>query len=149
MFDFNPYSPYNSYMAAQQRFGGQPMNQPSMMQNAPQQAQNIGITVAQVPTIEHVEQVQMAPGERKLVLVQNNPNFLAIRVADQAGFVSTEYRVTQVVDPKTLKTVPQYASVESVEALKNEIQQLKNIIGGVLNESNAKPSVRTEQPGNE
>lgn len=141
MYDFNPYNPYNSYIATQQRFGNQMMNQPPMMQSQPQQA---GIGVAQVPTIEHVEQVQMTPGEMKIVLIQNNPNYMAIRVADRAGFVSTH-----IVDPKTLKTVQQYAPIESVAVLRDEIEQLKRMIGGVANEPNAKHAVREEQSGNE
>lgn len=155
MFDYNnPYGMYGigANYGAQLRFPNQMMNQSPMMQNVPQQAQNTpqtSISAAIVPTIENVENVQMAPGEIKIIMIQNNPNYMAIRVADRAGFVSTEYRETHIVDPKTLNSVPQYAPIESVEALKNEIQQLKNMIGGGLNESDAKHAVRSEQSGNE
>lgn len=120
-------NPYNFQFMQQPQY----MQQPQMV---PQEAQ---ITVAQVQTIDQVERVQMLPGERKIVLVQNDPNFLAIRVANNAGFVSTEYRTSQIIDPKTMQQQVQYAPVQAVVELKNEVDELKKMIGG---KKNAKPT---------
>ena len=135
------YNPYMIGMAPQMasnpQFNQMGYNyQPQQMQ-AVQPNPTASIMVAQVPTVEHVEQVQMNPGDRKIVLVQNNPDFIAIRVADNAGFVSTEYRMSHVVDPKTLQAQPQYAPVQAVLELKNEIDEIKKSLGGVIN---AKPN---------
>lgn len=112
---YNPYAfnPYNQQYLMQQQ-------QMQQMQQVQPESKVPGITVVQVPTIDHVEQIQMLPGERKIVLVQNNPDFLAIRVADNAGFVNTEYRMSQVFDPKAAQQQQQvqYAPLDSVVQLK-------------------------------
>lgn len=132
MYGMNPYyqNPYSPVQTSQL---------PSFMQGGPLAAngftgmQETKITVAQVPTIEQVERVQMLPGEIKIVLVQNNPDFLAIRAADNAGFVTTQYRTSTIIDPKTMQSQAQYASVQSVAELKNEINEIKKALGGALN----------------
>ena len=110
--------------------------QQQMQQNIPQipmqyQQQDLRMTVAQVPTIEHVEQVQMAPNDRKIILVQNDPDVMAIRVADNAGFVSTEYRRSKVFSPKSDSQQIQYAPYQTVEKLREEIEELKKLVGGI------------------
>lgn len=124
----NPYS--FQFMApqnmAQSQYMAPGISTPGGQFMPQQEAQ---ITVAQVPTIDQVERVQMLPGERKIVLVQNDPNFLAIRVADNAGFVSTEYRTSQVIDPKTMNQQVQYAPVQAVVELKSEVDELKKMMG--------------------
>lgn len=134
-YQINPYQPYPP--------------QPQQMQNTQplQQGMKVsGITVVQVPTIEHVEQVQMFPSERKIVLVQNNPDFMAIRVADNAGFVNTEYRMTQVFDPKSTQQQQQvqYAPMDAVMQLKKELDDLKKSLEGKDAKSNSRNVVRTE-----
>lgn len=111
-------------------------NYQQMQAQLPAEAQ---ITVAQVPTVDHVEQVQMRPGERKIILVQNDPNFLAIRVADTAGFVTTEYRTSQVIDPKSATQQIQYASVHAVMELKKEVDGLREMIEKGVVDNGSKP----------
>lgn len=132
-YQMNPYQPYPP--------------QPQQMQNAQALQQGMkmsGITVVQVPTVDHVEQVQMLPGERKIVLVQNNPDFMAIRVADNAGFVSTEYRMTQVFDPKSTQQQVQYAPMETVMQLKNELDEIKKALEGKDAKSTSRNTARSE-----
>lgn len=134
-YQINPYQPYPP--------------QPQQMQNtqALQQGMKVsGITVVQVPTIEHVEQVQMFPGERKIVLVQNNPDFMAIRVADNAGFVNTEYRMSHVFDPKAAQQQQQvqYAPLDSVVQLKKELDDLKKMMEGKDAKSTSRNAARSE-----
>lgn len=132
-YQMNPYQPYPP--------------QPQQMQNTQtlQQGMKVsGITVVQVPTIDHVEQVQMFPGERKIVLVQNNPDFMAIRVADNAGFVNTEYRITQVFDPKSTQQQVQYAPMETVVQLKNELDEIKKALEGKDAKSTSRNAARSE-----
>ena len=63
MYNYNPYYP---------QFGQQnsiyPQNQ--FIQNQ----QNPGMEVVPVPTIQQVEQVGLQPGQRKMVMVQNEPS---------------------------------------------------------------------------
>lgn len=132
-YQMNPYQPYPP--------------QPQQMQNAQALQQGMkmsGITVVQVPTVDHVEQVQMLPGERKIVLVQNNPDFMAIRVADNAGFVNTEYRMTQVFDPKSTQQQVQYAPMETVMQLKNELDEIKKALEGKDAKSTSRNAARSE-----
>lgn len=158
--DFNPYgfagvSPY-----------GNPYNSPYLMQQQQQQqqlAQNqqqmqqvgmrvSGITVVQVPTISNVDQIQMMPGERKIVFVQDDPDFLAIRVADSAGFVKTEYRRSQIFDPKAAQQAAQYAPMDAVAQLRQEVDALKTRLSEVtadVAKPATRPFVRAEQSGRE
>lgn len=132
-YQMNPYQPYPP--------------QPQQMQNAQALQQGMkmsGITVVQVPTVDHVEQVQMLPGERKIVLVQNNPDFMAIRVADNAGFVSTEYRMTQVFNPKSTQQQVQYAPMETVVQLKDELDEIKKALEGKDAKSTSRNAARSE-----
>lgn len=141
------YSPYNPYgYLFPQNGQQQPFMPQNMMQSPVQyQPQEPRITVAQVPTIEHVEQVQMAPNDRKIVLIQNNPDVMAIRVADNAGFVSTEYRRSQIFDPKSETPQVQYAPYQAVAKLQKEVEELKKAIGGVKDAKPAsKPTIRSE-----
>lgn len=79
MYNYNPYYP---------QFGQQnsiyPQNQ--FIQNQ----QNPGMEVVPVPTIQQVEQVGLQPGQRKMVMVQNEL-VIAARYADNMGLVTTEY----------------------------------------------------------
>ena len=134
-YQMNPYQPYPP--------------QPQQMQNTQtlQQGMKVsGITVVQVPTIDHVEQVQMFPGERKIVLVQNNPDFMAIRVADNAGFVNTEYRITQVFDPKAMQHQQQvqYAPLDSVVDINNRLEKIEKMMEGKDAKSTSRNAARSE-----
>ena len=109
---------------------------------SPATASMQGWGLAIVPTINDVEHVQMTPGERKVVLIQNSPNIHAIRAADAAGFVATEYRESKVIDPKSLapeQPQQQYASIQEVNDLKTEIAKLKSMLEG----ANAKPTAKS------
>lgn len=107
---------------------------------SPMPASMQGWGLAIVPTINDVERVQMTPGERKVVLIQNSPNIHAIRAADAAGFVATEYRESKVIDPKSLapEQPQQYASIQEVNDLKTEIAKLKSMLEGVNAKSASK-----------
>lgn len=141
---YNPYAfnPYNQQYLMQQ----QQMQQIQQMQQSQPESKVPGITVVQVPTIDHVEQIQMLPGERKIVLVQNNPDFMAIRVADNAGFVNTEYRMSQVFDPKAVQQQQQvqYAPLDSVVQLKKELDDLKKMMEGKDAKSTSRNAARSE-----
>lgn len=138
---YNPYAfnPYNQQYLMQQQ-------QMQQMQQVQPESKVPGITVVQVPTIDHVEQIQMLPGERKIVLVQNNPDFLAIRVADNAGFVNTEYRMSKVFDPKAAQQQQQvqYAPLDSVVQLKKELDDLKKMMEGKDAKSTSRNAARSE-----
>lgn len=138
---YNPYAfnPYNQQYLMQQQ-------QMQQMQQVQPESKVPGIAVVQVPTIDHVEQVGMLPGDRKIVLVQNNPDFLAIRVADNAGFVNTEYRMSQVFDPKAAQQQQQvqYAPLDSVVQLKKELDDLKKMMEGKDAKSTSRNAARSE-----
>lgn len=123
---FNPYGFQPGYQTGFQ----QPMS-PMQAQRPPE------ITVAQVATVDQVEQVQMMPGDRKIILVQNAP-IIAIRIADQMGLVQTEYRRTEVFDPRTQQQKPaqEYAPMalvlqmqEQLQAITGELSSMKGVNG--------------------
>lgn len=147
------YSPQNSLYNQPNNFTPSQYNQPQIGAQAQTSA---GITVVQVPTIDHVDQVQMMPGDRKIVLVQNAP-VIAIRIADQMGLVQTEYRHTEPFDPRQpqpqpVQSIPaqsEYVPMAEFEHLKSEIteirEELKYIKGG---SNNGKPSKQPVSGGN-
>ena len=141
---YNPYAfnPYNQQYLMQQ----QQMQQIQQMQQPQPESKVPGITVVQVPTIDHVEQIQMLPGERKIVLVQNNPDFMAIRVADNAGFVNTEYRMSQVFDPKSAQQQQQvqYAPLDSVVDINNRLEKIEKMMEGKDAKSTSRNAARSE-----
>lgn len=81
---FNQYSPYG-YPQFGQPAGAFPQ---AFGQTAP--TNTPGMEVVPVPTIQQVEQVGLQPGQRKMVMVQNEP-VIAARCADNMGLVTTEY----------------------------------------------------------
>src|SRR5699024_1935732 len=64
------YSPQNGLYNQPNNFTPNQFGQP---QTGTQPQTSAGITVGQVATIEQVEQVQLMPGEKKIILVQNAP----------------------------------------------------------------------------
>lgn len=106
---YNPYNPYaylypGQQMAQQQAFQPQGiMNIPQMQQPTPQTAQapQTGPDWVKVPEIQQVEQVQVQPGAKSWVMVQNQPVF-ALRVADQMGLVTTSYYRFEKIDPAAM-----------------------------------------------
>lgn len=84
MYGMNPYYP---------QFNPQNFGQPIQNVMTPQPTQmnmQTGIEVVPVTTIQQVEQVGLQPGQRKMVMVQNEP-VIAARYADNMGLVTTEY----------------------------------------------------------
>lgn len=84
---YNQFTPYG-YPQFGQQANGYPQNM-YMPNNATVQAPS-GMEVVPVSLIQQVEQVQVQPGQRKMVLVQNEP-VIASRFADNMGLVTTEY----------------------------------------------------------
>lgn len=84
------YNQFPTYVYPQlgQQANGYPQNM-YMPNNATSQATG-GMEVVPVSLIQQVEQVQVQPGQRKMVLVQNEP-VIASRSADNMGLVTTEY----------------------------------------------------------
>lgn len=62
---------------------------PQMQQQRPV-CQQQTTDVVQVATVQQVEQVQMQYGQRKIIMVQNEP-VIAMRVADNMGLTTTDY----------------------------------------------------------
>lgn len=90
-------APFNgpiNQQSAQQGLFGQPMPQPSPAPSA----QQTGPDWLQVPELRQVEQIQVQPGGKAWVMVQNEPIF-ALRVADQMGLVTTSYYRFEKIDP--------------------------------------------------
>lgn len=87
----NP-SPYQ--YPAPSSFGAQNMMQPQPQQKP---AQQTGPDWIQVATAQQVEQVNVQPGGKAWVMVQNAPVF-ALRVADNMGLVTTDYYRFEKID---------------------------------------------------
>lgn len=129
---FNPYGFQPGYQTGFQ----QPMS-PMQAQRPPE------ITVAQVATVDQVEQVQMMPGDRKIILVQNAP-IIAIRIADQMGLVQTEYRRTEVFDPRTQRQGPaqEYAPMALVLQMQEQLQAITGELSSMKGANNRGRSVK-------
>lgn len=60
-----------------------------------------------VQTVDQVEQVQVQPGQRRIVMVQNEP-VIAARIADNMGLVTTQYYQLTPYDPHVVaQSVPE------------------------------------------
>lgn len=81
---------YNQYPYGYQQFGQQANTFPQNMYMQNSAMNPSGMEVVPVPSIQQVEQVQVQPGQRKMVLVQNEP-VIASRSADNMGLVTTDY----------------------------------------------------------
>lgn len=130
------YGPYG-YMPQQYQQFQQPVQQPV------QQSSQAGINVIQVATMQQVEQAQIAPGSKTLVLVQSDP-VIAMRTADNMGITTTDYYQISKFDPKTAQAQPTQDYVTRAE-FNAFVEQINKINGGAVNESNgagnaAKPS---------
>ena len=98
--NFNPYQMGNFVQNA---------NNYNQQFQQPQQSQAPGgLDIVTVQTIQQVEQIQINPGQRRLVMVQNEP-VVAMRVADNMGIASTEYYQLVKFDPTSR------ASAQAVE----------------------------------
>lgn len=139
---FNPgFNQLNQQMQQLQQFQ-QPQPQP--------QPQTPAFSVGQVATVDQVEQIQLQPGERKIVLVQSQP-VLAMRTADAMGLVNTRY--FQLVDynphAQTSPMQGEYAPLSVVQDMQAQIseltQQIMDMKGAM---SNAKSSVKRNADAN-
>lgn len=122
MFGGYPYTPYFNPQTGQIMTSGAFQNQygmqqgQGMQQNGFQAAQNAQQTMEVVPvqTIQQVEQIGLQPGQRKMVMVQNDA-VVALRVADPvSGLVDTKYFNLVEFDPHAVQT--QVAPVNYVTA---------------------------------
>lgn len=75
----------------------QPVPAPQMPANGPD--------LVTVQTIAQVDQVSIQPGQRRIVMVQNEP-VIAVRFADQMGLVSSEYYRLEKFNPSAAPVVP-------------------------------------------
>lgn len=112
MFGANPYNPYgypipSPVYGPQMGYPSPSMPQPAPGVNMPQNAPQNGMEVVPVPTIQQVEQVGLQPGQRKLIMVQNEP-IVASRSADNMGLITTEYYRLEKFVPGAV-AVPQAA----------------------------------------
>ena len=98
MYPFDGYSMFNNPYSMQNMQNQNFMNNYPAPQNTQPNTQSGGMEIINVQTIQQVEQVQIAPGQRKLIMVQNEP-VVAVRVADNMGLASTEYYKLIKFDP--------------------------------------------------
>ena len=94
MYEYNTYgfNSFNPYAFNAQQMSPQ-MSQQMQQMNNPQQTMSStqnDMSISYVQTIQQVEQVQVQPNQRRLILVQNEP-VVAMRVADGMGLTTTEY----------------------------------------------------------
>lgn len=128
--NFNPYGMGNF---------GQNNNNYGQQFQQPQQAQQpgVGLEIVTVQSVQQVEQVQINPGQRRLVMVQNEP-VVAMRTADNMGLASTEYYQLVKFDPTSRTNVQpadnnKYVTEEQLESrLKEFMKNLKTNEKGVL-----------------
>lgn len=139
---YNPYGYPAGYGPTGPQLGpfGSGMMQAGSFQNAPQigqqapqtlpQAQSMPV-VMQVSTIKQVEQAQVQPGGKALVLVANEP-VIAMRTADNMGLTTTDYYRIERFDPDAAAAaVPAgdfVTRAEFQQALQSLAQQMQQAV---------------------
>lgn len=118
-YGYNPYQMYQSM-------------QTQSVQQTLQPPQNNGVDVAYVSDVQQVERLQLAAGQKRIVIVQNEP-VIAMRSADQMGLVNTDYYRLEKIDINNQQTTtagPDYVTREQMEARIAELcAQLQAITG--------------------
>lgn len=117
--NFNPYTMSNFGQNANNY--GQQFQQ---VQGQQQQTQaHAGLDIVTVQTIQQVEQIQINPCQRRLVMVQNEP-VVAMRTADNMGIATTEYYRLEKFNPTDTIQRPSendYITKEQLEARLSEM----------------------------
>ena len=88
--------------------------QPMQFGQYQQPTQQTGPELVTVQTMGQVEQIGVQPGQRKIVMVQNEP-VIAARFADQMGLVTTEYYQLNKFDPAAAAAQPTQEYVTRAE----------------------------------
>lgn len=129
---YNPYNTYNPtgyFQPGQQNFA-QPYQQNTNSMPTVQQQNNGLPIVLQVSNIKQVEQAQVQPGGKALVLVANEP-VIAMRAADNMGLTTTDYYHINKFDPDAETPVNAGDFVQreefnkTVQSIVQEIQKLQ------------------------
>jgi hypothetical protein len=103
MYGYNPYGyPQFGAQMALNGFVPSGMNNYTQTGGVSQNSPQGGMEVVPVQTIQQVEQVGVQPGQRKLVLVQNEP-VIAARSADNMGLTTTEFYRLEKYDPHAVQ----------------------------------------------
>lgn len=109
------YPPPSFPTGFQNSFSGQVIPQTPATQNGVQD-------LVSVQTIEQVEQVQVQPGQRRIVMVQNDP-VIAARVADNMGLVSTQYYQLTPYDPHAVASLSPTQNYITEEQFDQRLEQ--------------------------
>ena len=139
MYEYNAYgfNSFNPYAFNAQQMPPQMSQQMQQMNNAQQtmtSAQN-DMSISYVQTIQQVEQVQVQPNQRRLILVQNEP-VVAMRVADGMGLTTTEYYKLTKFNPAATEAQQEERHYVTEEQLENRLKALlDDLKGSVKNES--------------
>ena len=139
MYEYNTYgfNSFNPYAFNNQQMPPQMSQQMQQMGNAQQtmtSAQN-DMSISYVQTIQQVEQVQVQPNQRRLILVQNEP-VVAMRVADGMGLTTTEYYKLTKFNPAATEAQQEERHYVTEEQLENRLKALlDDLRGSVKNES--------------
>lgn len=123
---FNMYDYNNPYIQQMQQFPQmQQMTQIPQMQQKPQNTASAGVDILYVPDLRSVDNVQILPMQKKLIMVQNEP-VIAMRVSDSMGLVTTDYYRLEKFDPaKAVCSSPEntsdYITKDQLEARLSEM----------------------------
>lgn len=135
--NYGQYPFMGPQMPQQPGFPGQqsPFQPTGMNLHQPQQqaaTQQTGPDWIPVTDIKQVEQVQVVPGGKAWVMLQNEPVF-ALRVADQMGLVTTSYYRFEKIDPEAVSAPAQ----SSEYVTRAEFQQFINSLRAPIAEPQA------------
>lgn len=124
------YNPYSIGMPPQMGVGAQygqmgynPMQQPTMQQNAPQ----TNLDWIRVNNFGDVQNVTVQPGQKAWIMLANEPVF-ALKSADNMGITTTDFYRFERYNPEQSKPEPDYvtrdefnAFIEQLTAPKKEV----------------------------
>lgn len=117
------YNPYSIGMPSQMGVGAQygqmgynPMQQPTMQQNAPQ----TNLDWIRVNGVNDVQNVTVQPGQKAWIMLANEPVF-ALKSADNMGITTTDFYRFERYNPEQSKSEPDYVTRDEFNAF---IEQL-------------------------
>lgn len=124
------YNPYSIGMPPQMGAGAQygqmgynPMQQPTIQQNAPQ----TNLDWIRVNNFGDVQNVTVQPGQKAWIMLANEPAF-ALKSADNMGITTTDFYRFERYNPEQSKPEPDYvtrdefnAFIEQLTAPKKEV----------------------------
>ena len=112
---------YNSYITPNYNYSPKPYNMGGMISPPANSSPWL-----YVPTVKDVQSVQVQPGQKAWVMVQNDCVF-ALRSADNMGIVTTDFYRFETIDEEAANPQTEYVTRKEWEEFLNSIKGDNNV----------------------